>query len=158
MSVAEFLDALGRSGPAQAIAKSDHLVGAALQVGHVLGFVLLLAALLLVSLRQLGWVLPQAPLPSVLNGPLRLLWGGLALAALTGVLMFIASPALYFYKPVFLVKLGLLALAVLLQWALGRAVLQAGSVPVARRRKALVLLSLLLWFGVGAAGRIIGFV
>ncbi len=158
MSIADILDALGHSAPAQAIAKSDHLVGAVLQVGHVLGFVLLLAALVLVSLRQLGWVLPQAPLKTVLAGPSRLLWSGLALAALTGVLMFIASPALYFFKPVFLVKLGLLALAVLLQLGVSRAVLRSGAESVSGRNKALVLFSLLLWFGVGAAGRIIGFV
>lgn len=158
MSVADILATLGQSPPAQAIAKSDHLVGAALQIGHVLGFVLLLASLVLVSLRQLGWLLQQAPLQSVLRGPLRLLWSGLALAVLTGVLMFIASPALYFFKPVFLVKLGLLGLAVLLQFGLGRATLRGPTESAAGRRKTLVLLSLLLWFGVGAAGRIIGFV
>jgi len=158
VSAAEILASVGRSAPAQAIAKSDHLVGAALQIGHVLGFVLLLASLVLVSLRQLGWVLPQASLRTVLIGPLRLLWAGLALAALTGVLMFIASPALYFFKPVFLFKLGLLVLAVLLQGTVSFLALRADSDGVSGRVKLLVLLSVLAWFGVGAAGRIIGFV
>ncbi len=65
MSLATALEALQDSSVAHAISKSNHLVGAGLQAAHIFGIVLLLAPLLLVSLRLLGWVLADTPLPVV---------------------------------------------------------------------------------------------
>jgi small-conductance mechanosensitive channel len=133
---------------AHAISKSHHLVGAGLQVVHIIGFVALLAAALLLALRQFGLALPGVPRERLDREIGRILWIGLGFAVFSGTLMFISSPLLYFYNRAFEWKLVLLAVAVLVQWLLFRSA----------QRGLLVAASLALWFGVGIAGRAIGFV
>ncbi|MBI4986074.1 MAG: hypothetical protein HZC24_12240 [Rhodocyclales bacterium] len=50
----EVLNTLQNSFIGQSVAKSNHLVGATFQVFHVLGFIVLLASVVLVNLRLLG--------------------------------------------------------------------------------------------------------
>jgi len=157
MSTLEVLIQIQDSALAHAVSKSDHLVGAGLQIFHVLGFVLLLASLLLINLRLLGLAFKGYALPQVSREPVRVIWWGLAVAVLSGTLMFVASPTLYFYKPVFLFKIALLLVAIVLQAALyNRIAAQESPSPLLARLS--VLLSIVLWFGVGLAGRAIGFV
>jgi hypothetical protein len=52
----EILSAITHFPLSRALAKSDHLVTAGLQVMHVIGSLLLLASLRLISLRLLGRV------------------------------------------------------------------------------------------------------
>jgi uncharacterized membrane protein YcfT len=156
-SIADVLSDIEHLSLSQALAKSDHLVGAGLQVLHIAGFVMLLAGVLFISLRLLGWVLPEQPLPLLSRSILRLVSAGLVLALASGIGMFIASPQLYFYKPVFQFKLVLFVAAVAVHLLLLRRVArQPAPRPVLAR--ASVALSLLAWFGIGMAGRMIGFV
>ena len=157
MTTRDFLLQIQNSAVAHAVSKSDHLVGASLQIVHVLGFVLLLASLLLIDLRLLGLALREQSLPKVSAEATRLLWLGFALVLFSGTLMFAASPLLYFYKLVFKLKLVLLLFAVAFQAALFRRV-AARELPSVALARTSVALSLLLWFGVGMAGRMIGFV
>jgi len=140
-----------------AISKSNHLLIAGFQVLHVIGFVLLLAALVLISLRLLGLILQQQTAPAVARQALRLLWSGLALTVGSGILMFIGSPRHYFYNPAFDVKMVLLAAAVIIQAGLFRKVANSAT-PSPWLARAGVALSLALWFAVSMAGRAIGFV
>jgi hypothetical protein len=156
LSTAEALSALQHSGLARAISKANHLVIAGLQIVHVFGFLLLLSALVLMSLRLLGLALGRQSLSQVLRDPSRLFWLGLALAVVSGSLIFLTGPQHYFYNGAFELKMLLLLAAVLLQLTLFHAVARGSeSHPLFTRLS--VLLSLLLWFGVGAAGRAIGF-
>jgi uncharacterized membrane protein YcfT len=156
MSTAEVLTAIQNSAVAHAISKTNHLVGAALQVVHVLGFVTLLAALVLVSLRLLGLTLKSQSLQDVSRDASRLLYLGLALTVASGLLMFVAMPKLYFYKPMFQLKMLLFVSAVLIQFAvLRRLIARESANPLVAR--ATVAASLLAWFGIGFAGRMIGF-
>lgn len=140
-----------------AISKSNHLLIAGFQVIHVMGFVLLLASLVLISLRLLGLILKQQTVPQVAAEATRLVWLGLGLAVGTGVLMFIGSPKHYFYNPAFDVKMLLLLLAVIVQALLfGRVAASDAQKPWLARTA--VALSLFLWFAVSMAGRAIGFV
>lgn len=157
MPIRELLTDLQNSAFAHSVSKADHLVGAGLQIIHVLGFVLLLASLALVSLRVLGLAFGRQSLPSVAREANRLIWLGLALAVASGILMFSASPLLYFYKPVFIAKLGLLVAAVLIQLLLLGPVSRSAQPSPARARVSIVL-GLGAWFGAAMAGRIIGFV
>jgi hypothetical protein len=78
------------------------------------------------------------------------------LALISGVLMFIAIPRLYFYNPAFQLKMGLFVLAIGVQlFLLRRAAGHDSPSPVLARVSA--SLALVLWFGVGLAGRVIGF-
>ena len=157
MSTHDFLLTLQNSPIAHAVSKSNHLVGAALQVVHVLGFILLLAALVLISLRVLGWALKNHSIPDVARDSTRLIWIGLALAVVSGTLMFVATPTLYFYKWAFELKMALLVVAVILQTTVFRKVSRSEA-PNPVFAKTSVILSLLAWFGIGFAGRIIGFI
>ena len=157
MTVTSILDRIQNSLLSHAISQSDHLVIAGFQVIHVIGFVVLLAALVLVSLRLLGVVLTRQPVPQVTGQALRLLWTGLALAVASGSLMFIGSPRHYFYNPAFEIKMGLLLAAVIVQAALFHRIARAERAGPWLTR-ASVVLSLALWFAVSMAGRAIGFV
>jgi hypothetical protein len=156
MSVDSVLTAIQNSGVAHAISKSNHLVAAGLQIVHVLGFVVLLASLVLLSLRLLGMVFKKQPLEQVSRDAIRLIWWGLAIAVISGTLMFVSSPKLYFFKEVFQLKMLLLIVAVIVQVTLFRKVIAGNHSPSVAR--SIVALSLVAWFGIGMAGRAIGFV
>ena len=65
MAVHDILTAIQNSPIAHAISKTDHMVGAGLQIIHVMGLVLFLASLVLISLRLLRWVLADQPIDDV---------------------------------------------------------------------------------------------
>lgn len=156
MSLTAVLEALQDSALAHAVSKSNHLVGAGLQVIHIFGIVLLLGALLLANLRLLGWVLPDTPLQVVTRETRRFFRIGIALAAVSGTLIFIATAELYGVKWMFWLKMALLVAAVAAHVLLLSRVLRQENPSRAAARQAAVL-SLVLWFGVGFAGRMIGF-
>lgn len=157
MNVNTLLDALQNSALAQLVSKSDHLVGAGLQILHILGFILLLGSLVLVSLRLLGWILPEEPLSKLSRESARLFTIGLTLAVVSGLLIFIATPKLYVVNWAFGLKAAMFAAALLIHFLLLRRVVRADHPPRWLTRTA-VGLSLTLWFGVSLAGRMIGFI
>ena len=157
MSTARVLTAIQNSSVAHAISKSNHMVAASLQIVHVIGFILLLASIVMISLRLLGLAFAQQPISKVGRDATRLIWIGLALTVASGTLMFVSSPRLYYYNPAFELKMLLLIAAVLIQVLLLRRVAASDS-PTPALVRTTVALSLASWFGVGLAGRIIGFI
>ena len=157
MTTLDALNLIQASALSHAISKSNHLLIAGFQVFHVMGFVLLLAALVLISLRLLGLILTRQTVPEVASQALRLVWSGLALAVSSGALMFIGSPKHYFYNPAFDVKMVLLLVAVLVQALLFRKVANSDH-PSPWLARTTVAVSLVFWFAVSMAGRAIGFV
>jgi len=157
MTTTDALNFIQGTALSHGISKSNHLLIAGLQVFHVMGFVLLLAALVLISLRLLGLLLQQQTVSQVASQSLRLLWSGLALAVASGVLMFIGSPKHYFYNPAFDLKMLLLVIAVLVQAVLFRWVARSDN-PRPWLTRITVAVSLGAWFAVSMAGRAIGFV
>lgn len=157
MSTFDVLTWLQDSALAHAISKTDHLVGAGLQIIHVMGLVSLLASLVLISLHLLGLAFKHQPTVDIAKESTRLVWAGLILTAASGTLMFIATPKLYFYNPAFQLKMVLFVIAVFVQLALfRRAAKQTSPSPVFARVS--VGISLAAWFSVAMAGRIIGFI
>jgi hypothetical protein len=157
MTVEEVLTWIQGSALAHAISKSNHMVGAGLQILHIIGFVLLLASLLLLSLRLLGFVFVRQPVAQVADDATRLIWIGLALAVFSGTLMFVSTPRLYFHNWAFQLKMALLVVAILIQLLLFRRVARAQS-PSPARVWTSVVLTLVAWFGISLAGRMIGFI
>jgi hypothetical protein len=157
MSPADLLTRLQSSALSHSIAKANHLFMAGLQVVHVIGFIFLLASVVLISLRLLGLALNGQTIPQVARETSRLLWLGLALTVISGTIMFIGSPRHYFYNPAFAVKMLLLVLAVIIQAALFGKVAASES-PHPGLARVGVALALLFWFSVSLAGRAIGFV
>ncbi|MDR3323954.1 MAG: hypothetical protein LBS89_07105 [Zoogloeaceae bacterium] len=153
----ELLTALQNSFLGRAIGQSNHLVGAGSQVFHILGFVFLLASVIFINLRLLKLVLPGVPLPQLAKEPLRLLWGGFIFASVSGALMFISAPTLYYANPGFIAKEWFYVAAIVFQVAVYQRVLKTEN-PGKPLVWLSVILSFFLWFGVGMAGRAIGYV
>ena len=157
MTTFEALTWLQDSALAHAISKTDHLVGAGLQIIHVMGLVALLASLVLIGLHLVGLAFKHQPITDIAREATRLVWLGLALTALSGTLMFIATPKLYFYNPAFRLKMVLFFVAVIVQLALFRRT-AAQTSPSPAFARASVGISLAAWFSVAMAGRMIGFI
>jgi hypothetical protein len=157
MTTPELLSAIAHLPLSRALAKSDHLVTAALQVVHVIGFLLLLASLTLISLRLLGLVLVRQSVPEVASDTSRLLWIGVALAVSTGILMFLTGPSHYYFNRAFDIKMALLFVALVVHVTVLQRIARRDEPPAALARVGAVA-SLVLWYGVSWAGRAIGFV
>ena len=132
------------------------------EICHILGFVLLVGAAAMFDLRLLG--ISRAISVQALGGHL-LPWAraGLALAAPTGLLLFISDATTIGYNPAFQVKLILIALAILNtvvfhrwtarsldSWDVGR--------PTPLGAKLAAIVSLVLWTGAVVGGRLIAYV
>lgn len=154
--VLRLLTEIQHSTLAHAITKSNHLVIAGLQIVHVLGFLLLLSSLLLICLRLLGLIFTETAVARVVREPLRLFLCGLVFALGSGMLLFLTGTAHYYFNRAFDTKMVLLLVALLLHFTALRAAI--AHTTRSRLAKASAVASLLVWFGVGIAGRAIGFV
>jgi hypothetical protein len=132
------------------------------EVCHILGFVILVGAAAMFDLRLLG--LSHAISVQALAHHL-LPWAraGLALAAPTGLLLFISDAAALAANPAFQLKLVLIALAILNTMVFHRWTVRSlaswdvgGSTPLGAKLAAIV--SLVLWTGAIVGGRLIAYV
>jgi hypothetical protein len=161
MPVETIATALHESALSQAL-RASVWVYPLINTGHVLGIAMLFGAIAPLDLRLLGcWKrVPLEPLARILL-PMAVI--GLALAAVTGALLFTTRPLDYIVVPLFGLKLALILAAVvnalLLRrspaWKLLRFDDPHGAPRLSWRIAA--GLSLLLWLGVITAGRLIGY-
>jgi hypothetical protein len=157
MTLITFAEWLQHTVAGQALREASPVTVLAIQIGHVLGLILLLTSLVLVNLRLLGWGLRQLPLAQVVQSTRWALGLGLVLTIGSGSLLFLSAPVHYAANTAFVPKMVLLLTALAVQASLYRRVTSSGTAgPLLSRSTA--VLSLSLWFGVGLAGRAIGFV
>jgi hypothetical protein len=126
---------------------------------HTVGLGVLVGASAIIDFRLLGFA-PRLPLPSL--SPLyRFIWAGFTINAVTGVMLFVSNATSKARQPVFYVKLALIAAALVVTAAIRRAVERSparGDADVTRPPvKRLAALSLLLWTGAIAAGRLMAY-
>lgn len=120
---------------------------------HTIGLGLLAGLNGALDLRILG-VAPRIPV-AALTRLLPIMWFGLWLNVVTGLALLLAYPTKAFTNPVFYLKLGLIAGALLvLRETLARV---RGSVPASRSTKVLAVMSLLLWAATITAGRLLAY-
>lgn len=148
MSFVEGLAGALASWPGAVLLQRSGTAYLLVSAAHILGVGLLVGAILPLDLRVLGFF-RTVPLAVVEPFLVRAAATGLALALATGVWLFTVNPADYLANEAFLIKLALLA-AALLNIALRH--------RVAGFARAAAALSFLLWLGVLVAGRWIGFV
>ena len=126
---------------------------------HTVGLGMLVGANAVVDFRLLGFA-PRLPIAAL--APLyRFMWAGLAINATTGAMLFASDAATKSRQPVFYVKLALIALALVVTALIRRAVERgraagAAELGVAPGRR-LAAMSLLLWAGAIAAGRLMAY-
>lgn len=130
---------------------------AVVEMVHLLGLALLGGSVLVIDLRLLGVILKGDSAIAIGRDMSRLLLGSLTVMVLSGIALLSGEAGKCYYSPAFRCKMLLLATAVVFYFTLHRQALlciQNGK-PTLWPRIAAVL-SLLLWLGVGVAGRAIG--
>ena len=130
-------------------------------IGHVVGIALLFGAIVPLDLRLMGFF-QRAPLEHLANTLVPVAVTGLVMALLTGSLLFATRPLDYVGEPLFGIKLGLLGAAVVnalvLRCSPGwRRMGTVSSASLHWPWRVHGLLSIVLWLGVIAAGRLIGY-
>lgn len=126
---------------------------------HILALAVLLGAIMLIDFRLLGIAVRRIPAPKMqreLSGYIN--WS-LAIILVTGVMLFLSEALKAYDNAAFLPKITLLALAMLFHYTVhNRTTLNASPAGTGGAAKVVAVVSLCLWFGVGMAGRAIGFV
>lgn len=159
MSVAEWLQALERTRIGEVVRESafpyiegTHVLGLALSVGTVVWF----------DLRLLGAVMRTRPVSEVFENLRGWMIAGFGVMFLTGALLFTAHATKAYANPYFRLKLALLLLAAvntgIFHLTIDRRRAEwndALTPPLAARAAGLA--SLVLWFSVIAAGRIMAY-
>jgi hypothetical protein len=125
---------------------------------HLLALAAIGGAVLVVDLRLLGFGLRDQRVRDLAHDAFPWLVGSLMVMLVTGFGLFLSEATKCYYSTPFWVKMGSLFLAIVFTFTIRRAVTRAeeGRInPIVYKLVALV--SLTLWFGVGAGGRWIGF-
>jgi len=144
---------------ADAIAVSD-LLFPSIETVHVLALSLVVGSIARVDLRLLGFGVGHGPIKRVARQILPLTWISFAIALASGLLLFASNAVKYFDNTAFRLKFALMILAglnmVVLHLFAWRSIGEADArVPLAARVAG--ALSLLVWVGIVAAGRWVGF-
>jgi hypothetical protein len=128
-----------------------------IQSVHLIGLTMLVGSICLVDLGLLG-IGRHQKIADLASGLAPWTNGGLLTVLVTGPLMFSSDLPRYLNNPAFLLKMGLLALALAGQFTLHRRVVSNSTTSnssSASRQKLAAVLSLILWSSVVLAGRAI---
>jgi hypothetical protein len=125
---------------------------------HLLALAVIGGAVLIVDLKLLGYGIRTQTLEEVARDAQKWFLGSWAVMIATGLLLFVSEPQKLYYSTPFAVKMICLLLGTIFALTIRRKVTQASADRVSPLTMKLVaLVSLALWFGVGAGGRWIGF-
>jgi len=130
---------------------------------HLLGMTALVGAVAVFDFRLMGWVMRRERVAELGSRLLPWAWAGFAVQVITGAILFSSEAVKVYGNPAFRVKMLLIGLtgvhALIFHLIVGRdvATWDAGATLPAKAKVAGGV-SILLWIGVVAAGRFIGFV
>lgn len=130
---------------------------------HVIAIVTVIGAIAMMDLRLLGLTSGGRTVRALAHDTLPVTWVAFALAAITGLLLFVSKASTYMVNPYFLWKMGLMALAGVNMAVFHRYLSQGmdswgepdAAVPL--NVKLAGALSLALWMVIPFCGRVIGF-
>ena len=126
---------------------------------HLVALAILGGCVLFVDLRLLGFILKGESAPVISRDLSRLLLTSLVVMIVSGFALVSEEALKCFYSPAFRWKMALLAAAVLFYFTLHRrALLQTGKGTPTLWARTAAIVSLILWLGVGVAGRAIGLI
>jgi hypothetical protein len=157
MQLVSYFQAIADSSLSQAISTSTWAF-AVIESIHLLALSVIGGSILIVDLRLLGFGLTRQTVGEVAREAQPWLMASLAVMLVTGVLLFVSEPIKCFYSTPFRIKMLCLLLGSVWAFTVRRKVAVAGEGHVRPIwLKLVALVSLVLWFGVGAGGRWIGF-
>ena len=125
---------------------------------HALGMAFLAGTSMAIDLRTLGFA--SGVKVSAFRKFFPLIGIGLVVNAFSGVMLLIAYPTKALTNPVFYLKLGLIALALIVLRMLDKSVLRNPAFetgPVSARGKLLAAMSLVFWVGAITSGRLLAY-
>ncbi len=128
----------------------------AVQSLHFIGFAMSIGTIAMVDFRLLGVGMRRQSAADLAADLALWTRAGIAVMLTTGPLMFSTDAVAYHYNPSFQFKMACLTLALLSHFTLHRRAVRADAHPIAAKLAAAV--SLLLWTGVVAGGRMIAFI
>ena len=133
-----------------------------IEVCHVIALVTVFGTIAFMDLRMIGLVSRNSAITAVSRETLPFTWGAFAIAAVTGVLMFISKASSYMVNPWFLAKMCLIAIAGLnmmlfhfITWKTVKDWDNAVVIPTAVRVAGFMSIS--FWLIILFCGRMIGF-
>jgi uncharacterized membrane protein SirB2 len=157
VSVLSFFAWCENSSVGEAIRGSRWLFPA-IESFHLLGLAVIGGAVLVVNLRLLGFGIDRQPVAQLWRDTRPWLLGSLTIMLISGLLLFTSEATKLYYHEAFWVKMVSLLLATLFTFTVLRRVVLAEQGRVRPFwNKAVALISILLWSGVGVGGRWIGF-
>jgi hypothetical protein len=132
------------------------------QTIHVLSVTALMASIVFINLRVLGWAVPSQQLSEMLRRLMPWTWTALLLLLLSGSVFVLALPNRYLHNPVLGIKVSMLIPVIILTVVftrLGRREDDYWDASLSRKRraKAMASVSLVLWVMVVLAGRWIAY-
>jgi len=131
---------------------------AAIESVHLLGLALIGGSVLIVDLRLLGLGMSRQSVRELAHEAQPYLLASLFIMIATGLALFLSESVKCYYSFAFWFKMTPLALAMLFTFTVRRRVLRLDDTRIGPVwGKLVAIVSLTLWFGVGAGGRWIGF-
>jgi len=157
MNLLPFFKWVSETPVGQAISRSPWAF-AVIESVHLLGLAAIGGAVLVLDLRLLGLGLRDQPIDRIARDAHPWLVSSLIVMLVTGVLLFSSEPVKCYQSTAFWVKMSSLLLAMIFAFTVRTKVAMAGEGRVKPVwLKVVAIVSLTLWFGVGASGRWIGF-
>jgi hypothetical protein len=126
-----------------------------LEVLHLFGLTLFLGTMTVVALRMCGAGLTRQSLKDVASDAYPFTIAGLAVSICSGLLLFVSEALKCYGSAPFFIKMGLVFAGLVFLFTFQRRLTKADQPSGAAKYAA--VLSLLMWFGVGLAGRAIAF-
>ena len=157
MNLLSFCQWVSETPVGQAMSQSPWAF-AVIESVHLLALAVIGGAVLMLDLRLLGLGLRDQPIDRVAREAHPWLVSSLLVMLVTGVLLFSSEPIKCYQSTAFWVKMSSLLLAMIFAFTVRRKVALADDGHIRPiRLKVVAIVSLVLWFGVGAGGRWIGF-
>ncbi|MGD0906431.1 MAG: DUF6644 family protein [Candidatus Acidiferrales bacterium] len=129
------------------------------EIFHLLALGLLGGTVLIVNLRLLGVRFQKGPVSELARDVQPLMVGSLVVILVSGFFLFSSEAVKMFGNGPFRIKMIFLVLAMLYTFTVYRKVTMSDESEISPAfRKLAAVLSLVLWFGVGLAGRAIGII
>jgi uncharacterized membrane protein len=156
LSLAPFFQWCDDTALAQAI-RNSRIAFPVIENFHLFALTVLLGSLVVLCLRQFGVIYRDQPISEVARAlrPWNL-WS-LALMLVSGILLFLSEAMKCYGTTSFRVKMIFLFFALLFQFTIFDRIVKKEGVTAALGGKIAAGVALCLWFGVGLAGRAIGF-
>lgn len=125
---------------------------------HLLALAILGGTVLILDLRLMGVIFKGESMRQISRDMSRLLLGSLAVMIVTGVALVSEEALKCYYNPAFRWKMVLLLGAIFFYFTLHRRAINRSARDSRRSDRVIAAVSIVLWFGVGVAGRAIGLI